>query len=93
MSRSEGHAATISDRARSQRRQEKRDPDYVVRVRVGSSRRSWATIGYAWKRENGDGFSVQLNTLPINPDWGGVLKLLPPYIAEEDMPDDNEVQP
>lgn len=88
MSRSDVHAAPVSDRAQRGRRQEKRDPDFVVRVRTGGSRRSWMTIGFAWKREGGEGFSVQLNALPITNDWGGVLKLLPPYVEEDEASND-----
>lgn len=87
----EGHAS--GDRQRPRRQQEeKREPDFVVRVRTGPTRRSWTTIGSAWKRENGEGYSVKLNALPIGNEWGGVLKLLPPYIAEDDIPDDDSQQ-
>ena len=80
---------TANERARPrQRHEEPRDPDFVVRVKTGPTRRSWATIGYAWKRENGEGFSVKLNALPIGSDWGGVLKLLPPYMEDGEMPDE-----
>jgi hypothetical protein len=79
----------ISDRAGARRPQpERRDPDFVVRVRTGPARRQWATIGYAWARE-GEGFSVKLNCLPIGSEWNGVLKLLPPYGADEDVQDDD----
>ena len=63
-----------------------RQPDYVVRAKTGPGRKEWATIGYAWKRENGEGFSIKLNTMPIGADWKGVLKLLPPY-ADDDATD------
>jgi hypothetical protein len=48
-------------------------------------------LGYAWARENGGGFSVKLNALPIGTEWGGVLKLLPPFAAEDDIPDEGHV--
>ena len=35
------------------------------------------------------GFSVKLNALPIGSDWGGVLKLLPPFNEDDGAPDDN----
>jgi hypothetical protein len=86
----EDHA---NERARPRRpRDEKRDPDFVVRVRTGTTRRSWATIGYAWAREKGEGYSVKLNALPIGNEWNGILKLLPPYVSEEDVPDDEDTR-
>jgi hypothetical protein len=81
----------ISERTRPQRRtDERRDPDFVVRVKTGASRRSWTTIGFAWKRENGEGFSVKLNALPIGNEWNGVLKMLPPYMGEDEIPSDEQ---
>jgi hypothetical protein len=48
--------------------------------------------GIAWtrdaRRERGEGFSVKLNSIPIDSDWNGVLKLLPPY-AEDEAGDDS----
>ena len=81
--------SSVSERTRARQLREKEDasPDFVVRVRTGPGRRNWATIGYAWKRDNGEGFSVKLNALPIGNEWNGVLKLLPPYLADEDIPD------
>ena len=61
-------------------------PDFVVRAKTGPGRKEWATIGYAWRRENGEGYSIKLNTMPIGNHWNGVLKLLPPYVEED--PDD-----
>jgi hypothetical protein len=52
-------------------------------VLVPPGRKDWTTLGYAWRREQGEGFSVKLNALPIGSEWGGALKLLPPD-AEED---------
>ena len=42
-----------------------------------------------WRRERGEGFSIKLNALPIGTEWGGVLKLLPPFNEEDGAPDDN----
>jgi uncharacterized protein (DUF736 family) len=61
-------------------------PDFVVRAKTGPGRKEWSTIGYAWKRERGEGFSVKLNTMPIGSNWNGVLVLLPPY-ADDDAGD------
>ena len=68
--------------SRKVREKESRQPDYVVRAKTGPSGRDWTTLGYAWNRERGGGISVKLNALPIGTDWGGVLKLLPPFEAE-----------
>ena len=72
---------------RSPTRQQARDdagqPEFVVRAKTGPGRKEWATIGYAWRRERGEGFSIKLNTMPIGNHWNGVLKLLPPYVEEE----------
>ena len=72
---------------RKGRNSESRQPDFVVRARTGPGRKEWATIGHAWRRERGEGYSVKLNTMPIGNHWNGVLKLLPPY-AEDDGGDD-----
>jgi hypothetical protein len=79
---------SVTERS-SQRREQKTDanqPDFVVRAKTGPGRKEWATIGYAWRREHGEGFSIKLNTMPIGNHWNGVLKLLPPY-ADEDADD------
>ena len=75
--------ANEAPRERRERRSDGRQPDYVVRAKTGPGRKEWATIGYAWKRESGEGFSVKLNTMPLGNHWNGVLKLLPPYAEEE----------
>jgi hypothetical protein len=72
--------------SRKPRERDKREPDYIVRAKTGPSARDWTTLGYAWNRDRGEGISVKLNTLPIGMEWGGVLKLLPPF-AEEDGED------
>jgi hypothetical protein len=86
-------SATTSERpvVRKAREREVREPDFVVRAKTGPGRKDWTTLGYAWARENGGGFSVKLNALPIGTEWGGVLKLLPPFAAEDDIPDEGHV--
>jgi hypothetical protein len=76
--------------SRQRERDEARQPDFVVRAKTGPGRRDWATLGYAWRRERGEGFSIKLNTMPIGDHWNGVLKLLPPYEAEADGEDPGE---
>jgi len=71
---------------RERAREETRQPDFVVRAKTGPGRKDWATLGYAWRRDNGEGISVKLNSLPIGDHWNGTLKLLPPF--EEDSGDD-----
>lgn len=70
-------------------RDKSRQPDFVVRAKTGPGRKDWSTLGYAWRRESGEGFSIKLNTMPIGSHWNGVLKLLPPF--EEDWSDDRGV--
>src|ERR1700733_13601282 len=50
---------------RQQARDDSRQPEFVVRAKTGPGRKEWATIGYAWRRERGEGFSIKLNTMPI----------------------------
>ena len=71
------------------REKDVRQPDFVVRAKTGPSRGDWTTLGYAWKRESGEGFSIKLNALPIGDDWKGTLKMLPPL---SDEAEDNEVE-
>ena len=61
-----------------QRDDASRQPAYVVRAPDPNNRGHWITLGYAWKRKNGqDGFSVKLNAMPVG-NWDGALVLLPP---------------
>ena len=77
---------------KSARKSEPRQPDFVVRAKTGPGHKEWATIGSAWRRENGEGFSIKLNTMPIGNHWNGVLKLLPPYADEETTDASDEQQ-
>ena len=67
----------------TRKKSESRPPDYVVRAKTGPGNKEWSTVGSAWKRDNGDGISVKLNAIPIGEHWKGILKLLPPYDADE----------
>jgi hypothetical protein len=72
-------------RSRPQRR-EKREVDFYVRAKTGPGRQDWSGIGVAFKTENG--YSVKLNTLPINmAAWDGVLVLVPPFDDAENPED------
>lgn len=70
--------------SRRTKKVEVRQPDFVVRAKTGPGRKDWSTLGFAWRRENGEGFSIKLNTMPIGSHWNGVLKLLPPYAEGDD---------
>jgi hypothetical protein len=90
VSEEEQSMSSVTDAPAPKARKAKRntDPVFVVRAKCGPNSNAWATLGYAWARENGEGFSIKLNALPIGNEWNGVLKLLPPYVAEEDTPND-----
>ena len=78
---------SVTERSPRQRgKDETRQPEFVVRAKTGPGRKDWATLGYAWRREHGEGFSIKLNTVPIGNHWNGVLKLLPPFV--DDDPED-----
>ena len=76
-------SVTEKSSQRQRKTDDSRQPDFVVRAKTGPGHKEWATIGYAWKRERGEGFSIKLNTMPIGNHWNGVLKLLPPYVEDD----------
>jgi hypothetical protein len=80
--------APLSERARVREPREKEDrsPEFVVWARSSPQDRNWCRIGAAWKRERGEGFSVKLGALPLG-NWNGVMKLVPPFVQEEDVRD------
>jgi hypothetical protein len=64
---------------------DKREVDYYVRAKTGPGRKDWTTIGVAFRRRNDEpGFTVKLNTLPIDKNWNGSLVLVPPFVEEID---------
>lgn len=70
-------------------RSERRKPVYVVRAPDPNARGRWVTLGYAWKRKNGEeGFSLKLNSIPVG-NWDGALVLLPP-LSNEEVPEQPE---
>jgi len=74
-----------SANARRGRDEEKREVDYYVRAKTGPGRKDWTTIGVAFTRRNNEpGFTVKLNTLPIDKNWNGSLILVPPFVDEVD---------
>lgn len=69
---------SISERATARRERPK--PVLVARAKVGNG---WTTIGAAWNFRSGEeGYSLQLNTLPLG--WDGRFVLLPPLENGED---------
>ena len=66
-----------------ERKPETRHPDFVVRAKTGPGHKDWSSVGSAWNRDNGEGISIKLHSMPIGPHWNGVLKLLPPYVEED----------
>jgi len=78
---------SITERAsaNARRGEEKREVDFFVRAKTGPGRRDWTTIGVAFTRRGGEpGFTVKLNTLPIDKNWNGSLILVPPFVEEVD---------
>lgn len=77
---------TTSRNARRQpRERETREVDFYVRAKTGSGRQDWAPVGVAFKTDSG--YSIKMNTIPINLQaWDGVLVLVPPF-AEDDNRD------
>jgi hypothetical protein len=37
------------------RKIESRQPDFVMRAKTGPGRKEWSTVGYAWRRDKGEG--------------------------------------
>ena len=84
---------SISERAMPRQTSGSRNkkPDYFVRAQVGPKQTDYVPVGVAWDRTNGPGLSIRIQTLPFPLEkWTGVLKVLPPYEAEADAPDDND---
>ncbi len=81
---------SISEKARARGpREEKREVVFVVRCKTGPGARDWSNCGVAFARRNGEpGYTIKLNTLPIDKNWLGSMVLVPPYVADEDIPDE-----
>jgi hypothetical protein len=78
--------SSISERAASRQRPDKREIAFFVRAKTGPGPRDWSPVGVAFARRNGEpGFTVKLNTLPIG-EWSGALVLVPPLDDVEDQP-------
>lgn len=61
-----------------------RTPDLIARAVVAKGKNGgkdfFQTIGAAWQRDGGEGYSVKLQTLPVG--WDGSFTLVVPREAE-----------
>jgi len=72
---------SIAEKARA-RRDEKREIAYYVRAKSGPGPRDWSPVGVCFARKNWEGFTLKLNSLPIDRNWNGTLVLVPPFVDE-----------
>jgi hypothetical protein len=80
---------SVSEKPRVRPLQEKREVAFVARAKTGPGARDWSACGVAFARRNGEvGYTIKLNTLPIDKNWTGGLVLVPPFVADEDIPDE-----
>ena len=80
---------SISERAKARPREDRREVSFFVRAKVGPGNRDWAGVGVAFERRNHEpGYTLKLNTLPIDKEWNGTLVLVPPFADGEDISDD-----
>jgi hypothetical protein len=80
--------ADLRNRTR-RREEEKREVAFYVRAKTGPGPKDWSQVGVAFERkDNKPGFTIKLNTLPISKDWNGALVLVPPFVEEDEMPED-----
>ena len=68
---------------RQPRSAEDRQPVFVARAPDSTKRGRWVTVGYAWPRGSGEGYSIKLNSIPVG-SWDGALVLVPPFQQQED---------
>lgn len=76
-------------RSRRGQQSEARPVAFYVRAKTGPGNRDWAGVGVAFERRNGEpGYSIKLNTWPIDTAaFKGALVLVPPF-EDEDTPID-----
>lgn len=56
---------------------------YTVRERGKNQKAIWTRIGVAWAHEKGNGYSLELEAVPVNFD--GRLVLMPPRNEKEPL--------
>ena len=82
--------SSVIDRPSSRKAQaEKREIAFVVRAKTGPGTKDWNNVGVAFERKNGEpGYTIKLNTLPIDRNWTGSLVMVPPFV--EDIHEDDQ---
>jgi hypothetical protein len=79
----------VKEKARVPLMQEKREIAFIVRAKTSAGSRDWSAVGVAFARRFGEvGYTIKLNTLPIDKNWTGGLVLVPPFVADEEIHDD-----
>ena len=75
----------IAVTSRRGQQQEKREIAFYVRAKTGGGSRDWSPVGVAFARKNGEaGYTIKLNTLPIDRNWNGALVLVPPFVGDDE---------
>jgi hypothetical protein len=69
---------------------EKREIAFYVRAKTGPGPRDWSPVGVCFPRKNGaEGFTIKLNTWPIDTaNFKGALVLVPPFAEQEEVVED-----
>ena len=57
-------------------------PSLIAYAVTGEGKQAfWTRIGSAWPHQNGEGFNIELNALPV----GGRIVMMPPKASDEDQ--------
>lgn len=61
--------------------EERREVVAIVRTyeKDGEKKNVYSTVGTAWVSEHGSKISLQLDTIPVSPEWTGRLFVNKPY--------------
>jgi hypothetical protein len=79
----------MSSKDKTRLMQEKREIAFVVRAKTGPGTRDWSPVGVAFARRNGEvGYTIKINTWPVDRSFNGALVLVPPFVADEEIPDE-----
>ena len=52
----------------------------------GETKNVYVTVGTAWVSEHGSKISLQLDSVPVSPEWDGKLYINKPYEPKGDRP-------
>lgn len=52
----------------------------------GETKNVYVTVGTAWVSEHGSKISIQLDSVPVSPEWDGKLYINKPYEPKGDRP-------